>query len=427
MSSSFAARRRAKIIVQDEEDEDAGRQEGDVPVSLKDNSTSNVGSPSSPRASSKSRKKASSRISFGPGGTSMTEDEEKTSSVFTVKKSNLSRQAIEKNALRKSTGASLASEVATFRQRDDQPSYSAEYLNELKTSTPSTPRDIVRTPDGDSDESKAIDLAAKFGSDLSVYESPVIPTDAEIQEKKQRRARLAKAEEYMSLHGSESSDDDRNEMTLRPRKDHPETRLMRDDEDVMEGFDELVDDGRIALGRKAEREQKRKQKSEMEALINEAEGGSSREESDDSEVEREQAYEVAQTRAGMDGLQKHEDCSQSQQPRTPPKITPLPTLNGCLEKLQANLKKMQYERMQRVKRLEEVQKEKRELAEREVEIQRLLKETGENYAKLRSQIGGELAAKTNGHIMLENGTPEAGRGLENLGSTPAAKVETRPP
>lgn len=354
----------------------------------------------------------------------MTEDDEQTSSVFRAKKSNLSRQAIEKNALRKSTGASLAAESTPLRQSDNRPSYSAEYLNELKTSTPSTPRDLVPTH---TEEGKALDLAAKFGSDLSVYENSAIPTDAEIQEKKQRRARLAKEEEYINVHGSESSDDDRNELTLRDPNEHPETRLVRDDEDIMEGFDELVDDGRIALGRKAEREQKRKQKSEMEALINEAEGGSSSADTDDSEAERRQAYEVAQTRAGMDGLQKHEDYSQPQRPRTPPKITPLPTLNGCLEKLQADLNKMQYERMQRSKKLEDVRREKLELANREVEIQKLLREAGDNYAKLRSQIGGELAAETNGQMILENGTAHAERVLEDIGTTTATDMEMATP
>ncbi|KAL8922032.1 MAG: hypothetical protein Q9172_003748 [Xanthocarpia lactea] len=356
----------------------------------------------------------------------MIDDEEPTSSVFAVKKSNLSRKAIEKNALRKSIGATLAAEITPLQQTGDRPSYSAEYLNELKTSTPTTPRELVPTTSSDAEESKALDLAAKFGSDLSVYENSAIPTDAEIQEKKQRRARLAKEVEYINLHGSESSDDDRNEITLRPQNEHPETRLVRDDEDIMEGFDELVDDGRIALGRKAEREQKRKQKSEMEALIKEAEGGSSSAESDDSEAERRQAYEEAQTRAGMDGLQKTDDYNQPQRPQTPPKITPLPTLNGCLEKLQADLNKMQYERMQRVKKLEDVRREKRELAEREVEIQRLLKQAGDDYAKLRSQIGGELAAETNGQMMLENGTQNAGRGLEDMG-TSATDVEMATP
>ncbi|KAL8766938.1 MAG: hypothetical protein Q9209_006419 [Squamulea sp. 1 TL-2023] len=450
MSSSFATRRKAKIIAQDDGDEDIGKAEdaprsdksrpqfhmmtspgSDVSIlyrSLTGHVDDGLADHSSPHASPKPRKKASSRISFGSGSTSMIDDGESTSSIFKVKKSNLSRQAIEKNAIRKSTGSSLtAAESTPLRPTDDRPSYSVEYLNELKTSTPSTPKHLVSVQTTDTEESKALDLAAKFGSDLSVYESSAILTDAETQEKKQRRARLAKEEEYINLHGSESSDDDRNELTLRPRDEYPETRIVRDDEDIMEGFDELVDDGRIALGRKAEREQKRKQKSDMEALINEAEGGSSSAESDDSEVERRQAYEAAQTRAGMDGLQKNEDLSQPQRPRAPPKITPLPTLNGCLEKLQSDLKNMQYEKMQRVKRLEDVRREKQELAEREVEIQRLLKEAGDNYAKLRSQIGGELAAETNGQMMLENGTPNAERGLEDIGITPGTGMDMATP
>ncbi|KAL9604165.1 MAG: hypothetical protein Q9179_001949 [Wetmoreana sp. 5 TL-2023] len=414
------------MIAQDDDDDgDEGAKNLSV-TETKDNAAEGGLQPSL-RASSKTKKKASSRISFGPGGTSMTEDEENSPAVFTVKKSNLSRQAIEKNALRKSTGMSLPAQSTPLRQSEDRPSYSADYLNELKSSTPSTPRDIDPASCADTEESNAIDLAAKFGSNLSVYDTSAIPTDAEIQEKKARRARLAKEEEYINLQGSDESDDDDNEIALRPREKHPETRLVRDDEDVAEGFDEYVDDGRIALGRKAEREQQRKQKSEMEALINEAEGGSSSGETDDSEVERRQAYEVAQTRAGMDGLHKNENYSEPRRPRTPPKITPLPTVNGCLEKLRASLTKMEYEKMLRVKKLDEVRKEKAELAEREVDIQRLLKEAGENYAKLQSQIGGELAAATNGHVLLENGSPNAGRGLEYLGTTSAGDDEVNTP
>ncbi|KAL8936776.1 MAG: hypothetical protein Q9216_004761 [Gyalolechia sp. 2 TL-2023] len=418
MSSSFAARRKARIITQDDGDDDGPGQNPGI------TSDDRIGA--SARSTSKIRKKQSSRISFGPGGTSMTEEEDQATSIFTPKKSNLSRQAIEKTALRKSLGASLAPDPAPLRQSEDRPSYSTEYLNELKGSTPSTPKDLKPILAPDAENSKAIDLAAKFGSDLSVYENSAIPTDAEIREKKQRRARLAKEEEYINLHGSDESDDDSNEIALRPRKDHPETRLIHEDEDIAEGFDEYVDDGRIALGRKAEREQKRKHKSEMETLINEAEGGSSSDATDDSEVERRQAYEATQTRAGMDGLQKNENSNQPQRPRTPPRITPLPTLNGCLEKLQANLNKMQYEKMQRAKRLEEVRRDKVEMAEREVEIQRLLKEAGENYERLRGQIGGELAAATNGQVMLENGNTNTERGLESLG-TPLTDVKMESP
>lgn len=47
-------------------------------------------------------------------------------------------------------------------------------------------------------------------------------------------------------------------------------------------------------------------------------------------------------------------------------------------------------------------------------LQKLLREAGEGYEKLRGGIGGELAAATNGHMMLENGSVTAGRGLESL-------------
>ncbi|KAL8918017.1 MAG: hypothetical protein Q9208_007615 [Pyrenodesmia sp. 3 TL-2023] len=414
MSSSFATRRKARIIVQDEGDSSEPGHAQNPAVDDTNSPSAGADPQSLSRSSSKTRKKKSSRISFGPGGTSMTEEEDAATPVFTPRKSNLSRQAISNNALRKS----LAPNSTPLRQSEDRPSYSAEHLNELKSSTPSTPKTLHPAS---TDESTAIDLAAKFDTDLSVYSSSsAIPTDAEIREKKERRARLAKEEEYINIHGGsdESDDDDRNEIALRSEKEYPETRLVREDEDIAEGFDDYVDDGRIALDRKAEQEQRRKQKSEMETLINEAEGvgGSSSGETDDSEVERLQAFEGAQTRAGMDGLQKpNSDPDQPQRPRTPPTITPLPTLNGCLEKLRASLAKMQYEKMQRMRQLEEVRKEKLEMAAREVEIQRLLREAGEGYEKLRGGIGGELAAATtNGHMMLENTTAIAGSGPGNL-------------
>ncbi|KAL9061360.1 MAG: hypothetical protein Q9206_000601 [Seirophora lacunosa] len=407
-------RRKPRVITLDDREDKQPGPGGSPQVNKKNDPCEPADSLSLSRSSSKIRKKKSSRISFGPGGTSMTEEEEDQSTpIFTPRKSNLSRQAIEKNALRKSIGLPLPSDSGPLRQTDDRPSYSAEHLSELKSSTPSTPKNLDADLGNDTEESKALDLAIKFGSDLSVYDNSAIPTDAEIQEKKERRARLAKEQEYINLHGSDGSDDDRNEISLRPRQDYPESRLVREDEDIAEGFDEYVDDGGIALGRKAEREQRRKQKSEMENLIKDAEGGSSGDESEDSEVDRRQAYEAAQTRAGMDGLQKITDHEDPQRPRTPPKITPLPTLNGCLEKLQANLTKLHYEKMQRLRKLEEVRKEKLDMAEREVEIQRMLREAGENYERLRGQIGGELAAATNGH-MLENGTATSGRGLESL-------------
>lgn len=373
------------------------------------------------RGSSISKKRSSLRVSFGPGGTSMTDDDDSTSSaVFTPKKSNLSRQAVEKNALRKALASSLSSENLPIRQADDRPSYSADHLNELKSSTPSTPRDIKPLSDIEDSSSKTLDLAAKFGSNLALYQDSVIPTDAEIKEKKERRARLAKEEEYINL---SDDNDENNEISLLSRKSKVETRLVRDDEEFAEGFDEFVEDGRIALGRKAEREQKRRHEAEMRDLINQAECSSDNE-SDDSEAERRAAYEVAQTRAGMDGLEKNMPSNdQPRRPRTPPKITPLPNLSSCLERLQASLSAVQQSKMLKVKKMEELQKEKAEIAVREVEIQRLLKEAGDNYEKLRAEAGivvGEQSEGNDGKKLLTRG-----RGLEDVGNTPVTDFTSR--
>lgn len=312
----------------------------------------------------------------------MLEDDDGGTAVFTPKKSNLSRQAVEKNA-RKALISTLSSDHLPFRQSDDRPSYSLDHLNELRSSTPSTPKDLKSLSDIENVAGESLDLASKFGSNLAVYQDSAIPTDAEIKEKKERRARLAK-EEYIKL---SDEDEDDNEISLLSRKPKSDTRLVRDDEDVAEGFDEFVEDGRIALGRKAEREQKRRHQAEIRDLINEAEG-SSENESDDSEAQRRAAYEVAQTRAGMDGLQKDGQAANQYppRPRTPPKITPLPSLNACRERLRESLNGIQHARMQKVMRMEELQREKADIAAREVEIQELLREAGERYEKLRNEI-----------------------------------------
>ena len=347
----------------------------------------------------------------------MVDDGSATSEVFTPKKSHLSRQAIEKNALRKTLGSSLSSEYLPIRQTDGRPSYSKDLLNELKSSTPSTPKSLISLSDQKDSMNKALDIASKFGTDLSSHQNSSIPTDAEIKEKKERRARLAKEQEFISLESaSASEDDDDHSVALCPRKKERETRLVRDDEDIAEGFDSFVEDGRISLGKKAEREQKRRHQTEMREMIEEAEETSS-EGSDDSEAERRAEYEVAQTRKGMDGLHHDDQRDGPRRPRTPPKITPLPTLGACLERLQARLSQMEYVRGQKLREMENLEKEKADIVTREEEIQRLLTETGERYERLRDEAGiatGQLSPPANGTL--------AGRGLESLGSNTAMGI-----
>ena len=361
-------------------------------------------------------------------------DIENTSAVFTPKKSNLSRAAIANNALRNSQ---LSSERGPLRNTDERPSYTAESLHELKSSTPSTPKDIGVK---DGSEAQALDLAAKFGTDLALRTGDgVIPTEAEIAEKKARRRRLAQEQEYISLQASNSEDeeDDENEVSLNAKKDkYTETRLVPDDEDVAEGFEDFVeDDGRVALGRTEAREQRRREKERIRSLISEAEGHSSDgsengpENDDDSEAERRAAYEAAQTRAGMDGLERLSDHQQQQRPRTPPKITPLPSLPNVLEKLNARLALLETQKKARVQRMEEIAREKTEIQDREVEIQRLLREAAEAYGKLRggddiAQAGeGERGALQQMKRIQQNHAEEPlERGLESWGTEGAVQV-----
>lgn len=357
----------------------------------------------------------------------MTEDDgDSAPAVFTPKKSNLSRQVVEKNALRKTLAANISSENLPFRQTEDRPSYSAGALNELKTSTPSAPKDLRSLSDIEPEENKALDLAAKFGSDLLVYDSnSAIPTDAEIREKKERRARLAKEQDFINLDDNDAEMDDEDsdgERSLLPytkqKQKKEETRLVRDDEDVAEGFDQFVSDGRIALGKKAEREQKKRHEAEIRELINEAEGGNSSDSSEDaSEAERKAAYEAAQTRKGMDGIDRGEDKIKPRRPRTPPRITPLPTLGACLERLRGQVAGKQYALMVKKKRMGEIEKEKDDILVREGEIQRLLKETAERYEKLRVESGLGEGERSNGLLVAGESMGMAGRGLESLGDT----------
>ena len=346
----------------------------------------------------------------------MTEDAGDGTEVFTPRKSNLSRKAIEKNALRKSLAASLSSEHLPIRsgQTDDRPSYSKDYLDELRSSTPSTPKDLASLSADEDDTSQAVDVVAKFGTELARREDGLIPTEAEIKEKKQRRARLAKEQEYISLDDGDPS----NEISLLPRKKKAETRLVREDEDLGEGFDEFVEDGRISLGKKAERDQKRRHRAEMRDMIEEAEGTSD-EDSDDSEAERKGAYEAAQTRAGMDGLHNGDAQQRPTRPRTPPRITPLPSLSSCLDRLQAALSAVEYGKMQNVKKMEDLQHQKAQIAAREVEIQQLLQDAGATYEKLRAEAG--LSAGLNEPLLADGKFSDhvvVNRGLESFGESP---------
>jgi NTR2-like protein len=365
-----------------------------------------------PALQAKTKRKSAARLSFGPGETnSESSAQEDQEPVLPPKKSGLSRLAIERNAARHATTN------VPFRTGIDldRPSYSKDSLRALQQSTPTTPQDSGSSA-AEADELDALDIKSKFGSlaKLSDIGGPAIPTEAEIREKKERRARLAKEQEYISLYGDESEDENRHrDIILKTEEKYPETRLIHEDEDIAEGFDEFVEDERISLGKKSRKEQERKRRQEMASLIDEAQGALDEDENDDSELERNEAYDAAQTKAGTYGQKKENDL----RPRTPPRIAPIPDLQTILSQLHDALNTMRETKDAKQRRILEIAEEKKQLVEQEAYIQSQLKETGEKYEKLRAEAGLNGTSGTLEN-MKQDGKVVVHRGLDTLGSTP---------
>ncbi|KAF2636122.1 hypothetical protein P280DRAFT_553201 [Massarina eburnea CBS 473.64] len=371
----------------------------------------------------KSKKRSSLRMSFGPAEPDGNDgDEPSDTAVVTPKKSNLSRIAMEKNAQLRARSP-LVPEASRRDTGEDRPSYDKDALAELRKSTPSTPKDLVVSAE-EEEETRALDIASKFGPSASLIiqpESSAIPTQAEIQEKKARRRRLAKEKDAHDPDENQpwASDDDdefrasRNEISLRPKEKYAETRLVPDDEDIAEGFDDFVEDGKISLGRTSEREAQRKRRAEMAELINNAEGASGDDGSDDSEEERNAAFAAAQARAGRYG---EKDKSEDDGARTPPRIAPLPDLGDILKSLQSELDTKQLRKEMVRKRLDELKEEKVRVGEEKQYLQELLDKTGEKFEKERQQSGLPVlpANGAAGNRLLTE------RGLDSLGTTPRA-------
>ncbi|KAK3397526.1 nineteen complex-related protein 2-domain-containing protein [Sordaria brevicollis] len=395
------------------------------------------------RLASNKKKRVSSKLSFGATSEGDTEDggNDTTTTassdvVSAPSKKSLSQRVAEKNALRKSA---LTARFGTFGADEEKPRYSKEYLEELQISTPATPQNLASLSiiDDDDDDSlkahhgapppgeeeeetsgaaatktdDAMDLDPSELDGAMIVQSRDLPlsrtgdsttaaahilTEAEIRERKERRARLAKEHDFISLEDSDNSDDDRKRVILntnkKPKKS--ESRLIAEDEDLGEGYDEFVTDGSLALGRKAEREAAKRHRQEMAELIQAAEAGSDAE-SDDSEAERRAAYEAVQRRAGMDGLQKPEDDLMDVDEdgavgggggiNQIPKMKPLPELGEVLARMRGLVQGLEDEVSRRKARIESLEKEKGEILARETEVQEILNQAG---AKYQAVMGG---------------------------------------
>jgi hypothetical protein len=435
-------------------DEEVSAQSGlDAPEDDDGGATSVVRPSASRLGSSKQRSRVASKLSFGLTQAADQDGEADNSPVAAVK-----RPAAKPSPLSRLP-------VRSF-DTDDQPTkpkYSADYLAELQSSTPNAPQDLSSLQRA-SDEDESLDPSELAGAvivpstELATTAAgraarlPTILTETEIQARKARRARAALdqgADDAVEDDGRDGSDGDgvgagEHYIAL---TEHAETkkkkgeRLIAEDEDLGEGYDEFVEDGGLQLGRKAERAAEQRRRAEMAALIQAAEGkdtATGEEDADDgsedsSDAERKAAYEAAQTRAGMDGLLRPEEKllhgnGDSDGIAGVPRMKPLPDLQKSLAKVQSIVQEMQDDVAHKQARIAELGKEKAEILAREIEVQELLNAMGQKFQPAANGAAADAMPSVDAALSTQSplraipvglrADLPVERGLESFGNTP---------
>ncbi|KAF3934281.1 hypothetical protein ABW19_dt0203580 [Dactylella cylindrospora] len=425
-SANFASRKpKARIIASFDDDETDGSpapSPAPVPMDTTANQDDASASLFKRKSSSTKSRKAVNRsiISLDdPHDEEASADSLELSRPVVVKKSTLTRQAIERSAsqsqsqpttsistskerprtiLKPSTSTTLPSQPFSQLSLTSGPSYSKEALAELKTSTPTTPLHRPSTTQDDDTpmlDAESLDVASKFATERSSKPSPLeqsIPDEGTIKAMKARRAMLAQNPDYISL-----SD-----------KAPKGSRLQRgdDDEEILQTF---VEDGGLALGKRAEREKERRRREDIREAIDMVER-SDNEGTEDSENGENGEWEADRIRTGGYGSSKRETLEERLK-KPPAVITPLPDFGEALARLKGILAGMNQEMEQKAKLVEELASEREMIEQREKEVQEMLRVTSEKYEKLREEAGTAM------HV---------GRGLESFGDdhsgngTPAA-------
>ncbi|EGS17124.1 uncharacterized protein CTHT_0074550 [Thermochaetoides thermophila DSM 1495] len=391
------------------------------------------------------KRPAASRLSFGPSAGAEDDDEE--AEVVIQPRKMLNQRAVENSALR--ANSSLPTR---FGGEENRPKYSKEYLAELQSATFNTPQNLADLKIHDDDEMQLDEMELEGAlivpsnevavPGASTTQTTHIPTEAEIRERKERRARLAHEAKFIPLDDEFNSDNEGAQpshpiLNLPSKQKRRDTRLIREDEDLYEGFDEFVSDGNLALGRKAEKAVLQRHRQEMAELIEAAQAEDNDEAaSDDSEAEERAAYEEAQVRAAMDGLrgkyrEEHlergggADLYEGRGPDDIPRMKPLPKLGDVLQRIREAIQGLEGEVVRKRSRIEGLEKEKAEILVREKEVQEILNQAGQKYQEVVGGLGVHNVPKiVAGQSPLRPFPPGLARempterGLESYGATP---------
>ncbi|KAG5518932.1 hypothetical protein PMAC_002463 [Pneumocystis sp. 'macacae'] len=264
------------------------------------------------------------------------------------------------------------------------PKYNSEYLSELRSSTPSTPKEFCNI------YKETINM-----NDLSITENishcfdkvPEILNEGIVKALKERRMEKIKQSKLSSCYISLEDD---NQVVLSSQTN--ESRLQREDDlldDGIEEFKEYLDD-RIILNKDLEKTQARKRRIEMKDAIEEVEEIDVEEEFSSEENSR--IWEQTQIRKGVYGS-NFINTDLTSQKKYQPIITQIPKFENSINRLKNKLFSMKSNRDTMLSEIKTLILEKEEIFKREVNVKESLEKTSQDYYNLQiktSQVNSPI-------------------------------------
>ncbi|KAI5980724.1 GCFC-domain-containing protein [Pisolithus albus] len=300
------------------------------------------------------RAKAKSKLSFGGG-----DEDDADAGTFQLKKSSLSRKLTLGTHPANAPPDTL--DQATIGARSNgAPVYDAAHLSELKASMQSTRPPMPDHGAYDVDVSMDLEDQTVVSLDTPATSGVSIPTQSHVQAAREKRERLraiGPEQDYISLAVTTLTDT--------YQGPHPESRLMREEDELGEGDDEYAQytsaQERIALGKKSRKIEASKRKDAMQEMIADAD----EEDEETIEWEREQLR-----RGGLDPFATADAAPEKQvykaAPIPPP--TNLPELGPAIERLAQSLAALKASHTSNVNAAASFTDEQEQLDNRETEL-----------------------------------------------------------
>ncbi|KAG1906541.1 GCFC-domain-containing protein [Suillus fuscotomentosus] len=301
------------------------------------------------------RTKPKSTLSFGG------DEEAGDGEVFQLKKSSLS-QKLSLSAHPANVLPVSLDQATITPHSNGAPVYDQAYLSQLKASTPSSRRATV-AEGYDADVSMDPGETSIEVTEIADDVDTMIPSESSILSAKQRRER-------MRTHGTE---DDFISLSVTkrdtvPQGPHPESRLMREEDELGEGDDEYAEytsaQERIALGKKSKKLEASKRKDAMQEMIADA----------DEEDEETMEWEKEQLRRGGPFQTSHKvsPAKQVYKPAAIPTSTTIPSLGPAMDRLSQSLTAMTTSHTTNVKAAASFVDEREQLDVRESELREMI-------------------------------------------------------